>query len=58
MDFTLSTEQKMIQDLCRNFVKNKIKPIAQEMDRSGQFPYEVWKKMGDLGIVGIPVPEE
>jgi butyryl-CoA dehydrogenase len=58
MDFTLSTEQKMIQDLCRNFVKNEIKPIAEEMDRSGQFPYEVWKKMGDLGIVGIPIPEE
>lgn len=58
MDFTLSTEQKMIQDLCRNFVKNEIAPIAEEMDRTGQFPYDVWKKMADLGIVGIPYPEK
>jgi len=58
MDFTLSTEQQMIRDLCKNFVKNEIAPIAEEMDETGHFPYEVWKKMGDLGIVGIPIPEE
>ena len=58
MDFILSTEQQMIRDLCKNFVKNEIAPIAEEMDETGHFPYEVWKKMGDLGIVGIPIPEE
>lgn len=58
MDFTLTTEQQMIRDLCRNFAKNEILPIAEEMDHTGQFPYDVWKKMGDLGIVGIPIPEE
>lgn len=58
MDFTLTTEQQMIRDLCRNFVKNEIAPIAEEMDATGQFPYDVWKKMGELGIVGIPIPEE
>jgi len=58
MDFTLSTEQQMIKDLCKNFVKNEIAPIAEEMDETGLFPYEVWKKLGDLGIVGIPIPEE
>ncbi len=58
MDFNLTTEQKMIRDLCRNFTKNEILPIAEEMDQKGEFPYEVWKKMGDLGIVGIPIPEE
>ena len=58
MDFTLTTEQQMIRDLCRNFTKNEILPIAEEMDHTGQFPYDVWKKMGDLGIVGIPIPEE
>lgn len=58
MDYTLSTEQQMIKDLCKNFVKNEIAPIAEEMDETGHFPYEVWKKMGDLGIVGIPIPEE
>jgi butyryl-CoA dehydrogenase len=58
MDFTLTTEQQMIRDLCRNFTKNEILPIAEEMDHTGKFPYDVWKKMGDLGIVGIPIPEE
>lgn len=58
MDFTLSTEQQMIRDLCKNFTKNEIAPVAEEIDQTGQFPYEVWKKMGDLGMVGIPFPEE
>lgn len=58
MDFQLTTEQQMIRDLCKNFVKNEIAPIAEEMDQTGQFPYDVWKKMGDLGMVGIPFPEE
>jgi len=58
MDFTLSTEQQMIRDLCRNFVKNEIAPIAEEIDQTGEFPYAIWKKMADLGIVGIPFPEE
>jgi butyryl-CoA dehydrogenase len=58
MDFSLTTEQQMIRDLCKNFVKNEIAPFAEEMDQTGQFPYEVWKKMGHLGMVGIPFPEE
>ena len=58
MEFTFSTEQKMIQDLCRNFTKNEIMPIAEEMDETSTFPYDVWKKMGNLGITGIPFPEQ
>jgi len=58
MDFNLSTEQEMVRDLCRNFAKNEVMPIAEELDKTGQFPYEVWKKMAGLGICGIPIPEE
>lgn len=58
MDFTLSVEQRMIRDLCRNFAKNEIMPVAEELDKTGQFPYEIWKKMGNLGICGIPFSEE
>jgi butyryl-CoA dehydrogenase len=58
MDFNLSTEQEMVRDLCRNFAKNEVMPIAEELDKTGQFPYDVWKKMGDLGICGIPFPQE
>jgi alkylation response protein AidB-like acyl-CoA dehydrogenase len=48
----------MVRDLCRNFAKNEVMPIAEELDKTGQFPYDVWKKMGDLGICGIPFPQE
>jgi short/branched chain acyl-CoA dehydrogenase len=58
MEFTFSTEQEMVRDLCRNFAKNEILPIAEELDKTGHFPYEVWKKMAGLGICGIPFPEE
>jgi len=58
MDFNLSTEQVMVRDLCRNLAKNEITPIAEELDKTGEFPYDVWKKMGDLGICGIPFPQE
>jgi len=58
MNFNLSTEQVMVRDLCRNLAKNEIMPIAEELDKTGQFPYEVWKKMAGLGICGIPFPEE
>ncbi len=58
MNFTFTTEQEMVRDLCRNLAKNEIMPIAEELDKTAQFPYEVWKKMGDLGICGIPYPEE
>jgi len=57
MDFRLSAEQEMVRDLCKNFAKNEIIPIAEELDKTGQFPYEVWKKMAGLGICGIPIPE-
>ena len=58
MDFTLSAEQQMIRDLCREFAENEIKPHAEEMDRSGAFPYDIVKKMGELGLLGLPFPEE
>ncbi|HKV84210.1 MAG TPA: acyl-CoA dehydrogenase family protein [Ktedonobacterales bacterium] len=58
MDFTLSAEQQMIRDLCRDFAENEIKPQAEEMDHTGKFPYEIVKKMGELGLLGLPFPEE
>jgi len=54
MNFNLSTEQMMVRDLCRNLAKNEIIPIAEELDKTGQFPYEVWKKMAGLGIAVFP----
>lgn len=58
MDFSLSDEQQMIRDMCREFAEEEIKPHAEEMDRSGEFPYAVVHKMADLGLLGLPIPEE
>ncbi len=58
MNFELTEEQKMIRDLARDFAKNEIAPIAAELDETGQFPVENVKKMGELGLMGIEVPQE
>jgi butyryl-CoA dehydrogenase len=58
MDFTLSAEQEMIRTLCRDFAEAEIKPHAEELDHTGQFPSAIVRKMGELGLLGLPFPEE
>jgi alkylation response protein AidB-like acyl-CoA dehydrogenase len=58
MDFDLSKEQKMIRNEVRNFAQKEIAPRAEEMERSGEYPYDIIKKMADLGLMGIPFSEE
>jgi alkylation response protein AidB-like acyl-CoA dehydrogenase len=54
----LSTEHKMLQDTARDFAQKEIAPIAAEFDESGDFPHVTVKKMGELGFMGIEVPEQ
>ncbi len=56
--FPITEEHKMIRDAARDFAKNEIAPIAAQYDESGEFPYETIKKMGQMGLMGIEVPEE
>lgn len=56
--FTLTDEHKMIQKAARDFAQNEIAPIAAEFDESGDFPLETIRKMGEMGFMGIEVPEE
>ena len=56
--FPLSDEHKMILDAARDFARSEIAPIAAEFDESGNFPIETIKKMGEMGFMGIEVPEE
>src|SRR5512142_2683599 len=56
--FTLSEEHKMIQSAARDFARNAIGPIAAQFDESGEFPFETIKKMGEMGFMGIEVPEQ
>lgn len=58
MDFTLTEEQIAIRDTCREFAEQEIKPIAEELDATGKFPYALIRKMGELGLLGLPFPEE
>src|ERR1700730_15706181 len=58
MDFALNEEQLAIRDTCREFAEQEIKPLAEEMDRTGAFPYALIRKMGELGLLGLPFPEE
>ena len=58
MDFSLSDEQRLIRDTVRDFARNEVKPIAEELDRTKAFPYEPVSKMGELGLMGIPFSEE
>jgi len=56
--FPFSDEHKMIRDAARNFAQNEIAPIAAEFDESGDFPLQTIMKMGEMGFMGIEVPEE
>ena len=58
MDFTLSKEQLMAQQLFRDFAQNEVKPIAAEVDEEEKFPEGNVKKMAELGFFGIPVPKK
>ncbi len=58
MDFNLTEEQIMIRDASREFAQKEIVPIAAEFDESGEFPMATIKQMGELGLMGIEMPEE
>jgi alkylation response protein AidB-like acyl-CoA dehydrogenase len=58
MDLELSDEQRDIQRLVRDFAQGEVKPVAEELDRTKSFPYEIVQKLGKLGLMGIPHPQE
>ena len=58
MDFDLTREQKMIRDEVRNFAQKEIAPRAEELEKSGEYPYDIYAKMAELGLMGIPISED
>src|SRR6478609_9577982 len=58
MLFDLSDDHRLIQETVRDFARNEIAPVAEELDREKRFPYEIIEKLGELGLMGIPFPEE
>ena len=58
LTFNHSDEVRALRDSLQDFVSREIAPRAAEIDRSNQFPMDLWKKMGDLGVLGMTVEEE
>ncbi|MHC1741480.1 MAG: acyl-CoA dehydrogenase [Syntrophobacteraceae bacterium] len=58
MNFELTEEQQMIQDMARKFAEREIKPVAAELDRTHKHPADIVAKMGELGLLGVTIPDE
>jgi short/branched chain acyl-CoA dehydrogenase len=58
MDFDLSPDHELIRRTVREFAEGEVAPVAEELDRTKSFPYEIVAKLGELGLMGIPFPEE
>lgn len=58
MNFDLTKEQEMIRNLIRDFADAEVAPGADERDRTREFPKDVFTKLGELGIMGLPFPEQ
>jgi short-chain 2-methylacyl-CoA dehydrogenase len=58
VNFELSDEQRLLRDTVRDFARAEVAPVAEELDREKRFPYEIVEKLGALGLMGIPFPQE
>jgi alkylation response protein AidB-like acyl-CoA dehydrogenase len=58
MNFDLSEEHELLRSTVRDFAESRIVPVAAELDREARFPYELVAELAELGLMGIPIPEE
>jgi len=58
MNFELSDAQRMLRDMVRDFAEKEIRPRAAEIDRTDEFPWDLWKRMAELGMLGMTAPPE
>ncbi|MDG6228997.1 MAG: acyl-CoA dehydrogenase [Candidatus Thermoplasmatota archaeon] len=58
MDFSLTSEQKLFQKTIREFCEKEIKPLSSKIDKEEYFPEKLYKKMGQMGLMGMTVPQE
>ncbi|MCS7007949.1 MAG: acyl-CoA dehydrogenase family protein [Thermoleophilia bacterium] len=57
MDLDLTPEQELVRDTVRAFARERVEPVAAELDRESRFPYELVAELGELGLMGLPIPE-
>jgi short/branched chain acyl-CoA dehydrogenase len=58
VNFDLSEEHELLRRTVREFAEQRIAPVAEELDREHRFPYEIVAELAELGLMGIPIPEE
>ena len=58
MNFDLTEEQELVRGTVRDFAEQKVAPVAEELDREHRFPYELVAELAELGLMGMPIPEE
>ncbi|WP_092658999.1 acyl-CoA dehydrogenase family protein [Halorientalis persicus] len=58
MDFSLTEEQRAVQQTAREFAENEVEPVARKHEESGEWPEEVWQTAVDAGLIGVSIPEE
>jgi short/branched chain acyl-CoA dehydrogenase len=58
MDFDLSEEHELVRATVREFAESRVAPVAEELDRESRFPYELVRELAELGLMGMPIPEE
>ncbi len=58
LDFALGEDIEALRDLVRGWAQERVAPVAAEIDRANVFPAELWREMGELGLLGITVPDE
>ena len=58
MDLDLTSEQELVRDTVREFAREQVAPVAEELDRESRFPYDLVAALGELGLMGLPIPEE
>ena len=58
MNFDLSPEHELVRSTVRKFAEERVAPVAEELDREHRFPYELVRELAELGLMGMPIPEE
>src|SRR5579862_4905612 len=58
MDFELSQDHRLLRNTVREFAEREVAPVAEELDRTHSFPYEIVRRLGELDLMGIPFPEQ
>jgi short/branched chain acyl-CoA dehydrogenase len=58
MELDLTREHELVRETVREFAEQRVAPVAEELDREERFPYEIVRELGELGLMGMPVPED